>query len=36
LLAVGVDQADLPGADALVDPVIVEVSCSGYSVFSLL
>ena len=36
LFAFGVDQPDLPGADALVYPVLVQISCSGYALFSLL
>ena len=31
LLAVGIDEADLPGADPIVDPVLVVVGCSGYA-----
>jgi hypothetical protein len=36
LFAVGIYQAHFPGADALVYPVIAQVCCSGYALFSLL
>jgi hypothetical protein len=36
LVAIGVNQADLASAYAVVYPMVVQISCSGYSVFSFL